>query len=398
MLKKQKHPDNIKKFQKIQAANFYRHQLYDLKVQEESNEWDTMIVIPSCKLVMNIEVKSGKSWEVLKSAANQTKKHHNFLNKVFGCVLSEEWKFLRSVCMPLIKLEDVVPCNNCRKYLLGTTELFDVKNWIQGIVEDNNKLIDNSCQKDYDNLIMRLIGFTSIQKSFEINKLLVNPIDYRKQAEEKLSGEDSGLSGEGGFKDRHELMNKLKEEKLPKLTIKTAENYNFNCYMLTFQQLNALKYSSQILILLGDYGSGKTFVLKERAKQYATKNPDEKIVYVNLTNLNLYMNDIDNSFSVMDVYARVDFKDFSNIDVITTEDLVQYYQMNKKDIPTTATMKSLYATLKHFFDNKDYNAIFIDELRFDEEWVPVQSLGCLPTNKTVCAAIMVDNNPGNITF
>ena len=399
MLKKQKHPQNILKIPKEQVANFYKHQLYDLKVQENSSEWDSLIVIPNYKLIINIEVKSGKSWEVLKSASNQTKKHHNFLNKVFGCVLSEDWKFLRSVCMPHYKFEgDTTPCNNCRKYLLGTTEMLDIENWIKCIVADDINHIDNSCQDDYENLIVRLIGFTSIQKSFEINKLLVNPIDFRKRAEEKLAGEDSGLSGEGGFKNRHELKKKLNEEKMSKVTISSAEKYNFNCYMLTLQQLNALKYSSQMLILLGDYGSGKTFVLKERAKLHATKYPDEKIVYINLTNLNLYMNEIENRFSVMDFYAKIDFQDFSNIDVITSENLTHYYQKNEEDIPTSMTTKTLYATIKHFLDNSDYNTIFIDELRFDEEWLSEKSSGCLPTDKTVCATMMVDNNPGNFTF
>ena len=384
MIKKQK-DYFIKNLPQEQVVNFYRHQLYDLKVQEESNEWDSIIVVPGSKMIINIEVKTGNSGETLKSASKQTKKHNIFFRKVFGCVLSEDWKFLRSVCMPYYKFDEVstLPCKQCKKFIIGTRELSDVKKWIQQFVAVDIKPTNESCQNEYEDLISRLIGFTSIQKSFEINKLLAKPTDYRKDVEKRLTGENSGLSGEGCFNDRYELVNKMDQiNKISKFTLKIAQDCEFNCYMLTFQQLNALKYSAQILIIVGDYGSGKTFVLKERAKLHATKNPDEKIVYITLTHLRSY--EVDESFSVMDFYAKYDFKDFSNIDVITTKHLAQYYKENKHKINTT----TIYGIIKHFLENNEYDAIFIDELLIEKEWISEQSPGYLPTDKTICVTVM----------
>ena len=392
MIKKQK-DYFIKNLPQEQVVNFYRHQLYDLKVQEESNEWDSIIVVPGSKMIINIEVKTGNSGETLKSASKQTKKHNIFFTKVFGCVLSEDWKFLRSVCMPYYKFDEVstLPCKQCKKFIIGTRELSDVKKWIQQFVAVDIKPTNESCQNEYEDLISRLIGFTSIQKSFEINKLLAKPTDYRKDVEKRLTGENSGLSGEGCFNDRYELVNKMDQiNKISKFTLKIAQDCEFNCYMLTFQQLNALKYSAQILIIVGDYGSGKTFVLKERAKLHATKYPDEKIVYISLTNFTPSFPGTDECFSVMDFYAKNDFRDFSNIDVITSKHIAQYIQENMhKGYDDYPRIKRIHSAIKHFLDNHEYDAIFIDELLLEYYMISEQSFGGLPTDKTICVTVMI---------
>ena len=228
MIKKQK-DYFIKNLPQEQVVNFYRHQLYDLKVQEESNEWDSIIVVPGSKMIINIEVKTGNSGETLKSASKQTKKHNIFFTKVFGCVLSEDWKFLRSVCMPYYKFDEAstLPCKQCKKFIIGTRELSDVKKWIQQFVAVDIKPTNESSQNEYDDLTSRLIGFTSIQKSFEINKLLAKPTDYRKDVEKRLTGENSGLSGEGGFNDRYELEKKMDQiHHKPKFTLKKHKSVN----------------------------------------------------------------------------------------------------------------------------------------------------------------------------
>ena len=63
-------------------------------------EWDSLIIIPQVKMIINIEVKSGPGLNALKKAASQTNIHQKIFKKIFGAHLSEEWNFVKVAFTP----------------------------------------------------------------------------------------------------------------------------------------------------------------------------------------------------------------------------------------------------------------------------------------------------------
>ena len=305
-------------------------------------------------MIINIEVKSGKSDEILKGAVKQTRKHLIFFKKVFGCLLYNEWKFVSAVCMPnyVIESQKTVPCNNCKTFILCRREFYDVKPWLIDIVRSVTSNNSESSKKEYEALLVRLIGYASMKKSFQINKLFFDPLEYRKEAEKILTGEDLGITGEGGLKGdlRYEL------EKGNEKSVKPSI-----CFMLTFAQLQAVHQSGANIIIRGDYGTGKTFVLKERAKLCSQRNPESKIAYLSLTSHNMHFCRSASSHeeSIMNFISRKEFLEFENIEVFTNKDLNYHLKENM----TNTNKASISEVLMDFFlENNDYEYIFIDEL------------------------------------
>ncbi len=60
-MKKNKRNRNFKKYTGDNLRNFYKHELYELKVQDENRECDSIIVLQEANMIINIEVKAGKS-------------------------------------------------------------------------------------------------------------------------------------------------------------------------------------------------------------------------------------------------------------------------------------------------------------------------------------------------
>ena len=82
-------PDN-------EIERFLTYQWYNQNVQKFSMEWDSLIIMPQSKLIINIEVKSGPGINPLKSAAKQTNIHSKLFLKIFGSILSKNWKFVKA--------------------------------------------------------------------------------------------------------------------------------------------------------------------------------------------------------------------------------------------------------------------------------------------------------------
>ena len=86
---------------------FFRYQWLNFHVQLSSMEWDCLIILPESKQVINIEVKSGSNLTPLKKAAEQTNKHLSIFRNIFGSLLSEEWRFVKSAYIPNIDSDSI---------------------------------------------------------------------------------------------------------------------------------------------------------------------------------------------------------------------------------------------------------------------------------------------------
>ena len=109
-------------------------------------EYDSLIILPEFKVIINIEVKRGSNVTVLQHAADQTKKHLSFFTSVFGSLLSTQWKFIKAACIPNLISEKKIPCNNCSHFYVKDKDIINTEPWLSNITKEC-KLFK---VKDYD--------------------------------------------------------------------------------------------------------------------------------------------------------------------------------------------------------------------------------------------------------
>ena len=328
-----------------ESNNFFRIQWYLSQVQKISMEWDSLIIVPQKKIIINIEIKPGPSVNALKKAASQANIHLRIFKKVFGAYLSQEWKFVKAAYIPNISLKigDSLPCEYCKQFLI--TDIEKLYEWIKKLkYPDNEIFTPEDYKEEYENLLVGVIGYSALRQSDTLNKKIVDPYETIKATKMKVTASES-------------------LDYAPKEESKGSKS-EYLCYMLTPSQLMAIKDPSSHIIIQGDYGCGKTYVLKERTKQCAEKYPDEKIAYINLTSDNY--NSL-NNLSIMDLVAVKNFKDYNNVDVITVSNLFDYYSNHKEKLNDVKEYFSRNGeecslVISHFLKETTYNHIFIDEM------------------------------------
>ena len=328
-------------------------------------------------MILNIEVKSGQGLNALKKAASQTNIHQNIFKKIFGAHLSEEWRFVKTAFTPnllLKKISDSQPCEYCKKFMI--TDIQTLDDWIENLRYPDNIFKEEDYKSEYENLLVGIIGYSSLRQTDTLNQKIVNPQEFNQATKNKVTASDT-------FNDIT-IKNKIGE----------AENLSkseYMCYMLTPEQLMAVKDPSSHIIIDGDYGSGKTYVLKERAKLFAKKYPNEDIVYINLT--------IDLScdvpeFNIMDMIARNNFKDYNNVFVKTYKDLICHDHVRGNKLSQRGKC-GMY--LKHFLENSKYDHVFLDEmLPFEKDYSSLFSfIDLFSTAKTYCVTMKLDPSINN---
>ena len=367
-------------------AIFYRRKLLFSKVNVLTVEWDQLIVLKDTKTVINIEVKKGDTLDRLAEASKQTKKRLDIFRKVFGYLITSEWKFVKAACLPNLKEYDVnntlAPCGNCSKFIIGSEQLEDLKPWMEIFLQNKS----SSEVKEYDNLIAGIIGFMSIQIAAGKSNLIVDPIDYNLKTAEQLVADQNALTGENDTKRKAiDLENDIRtnhpeysDEQIMKELAEQLKEEQHLSYMLNPRQLHAVMSNSPYLIIEGDFGTGKTFVLKERAKRCAEANKDKNIAFINLTRLlerDTTLCELEN-ISVMDIMAKSDFDQYENIKVISCYDLSKFNNwrtaMSKsgESAEDESTLKfkrvEMCSILESYLRNNKYDFVFIDELYIEK--------------------------------
>ena len=345
-----------KQFQQVpteEIKGFFTYQWYNQHIQNISMEWDSLIIMPQSKLIINIEVKNGPGLNPLKSAAKQTNIHSNIFLKIFGSILSTNWKFVKATCNPNLESNSLA-CDICKQFIITEDEFNNLEPWIRKI-KSTKSYAEENFKEEYENLLVQIIGFSSLR---DLDKLcmqdkLIDPHELSKKAEGKLTAVAPGIQGEN--EDNRHL--------LQESGIQNSTKLDYLCYMLTAEQLNAVKDPSTHIIIEGDYGCGKTYVLKERAKICAEKNPNSQIAYINLTTSELArtIKYKKTSLSIMDLIAYNNFKDYDNIDVVTCRGLYLYHKEIKDEL-TNEGNNTWGSVLKSFIKQNSYSHIFVDEI------------------------------------
>ncbi len=363
-----------------ELERFYEYQNYYFNTLESALEYDSLIVIPNLKLIINIEVKRGNTLNVLQNAANQTQKHLLFFKKVFGSLLSVGWKFTKAACVPNLEIakNNNEICKYCKQFFIDDANLMDIESWLHKIQGHCLQYEEKDYSEEYENLLVGLIGYSSLRQSQQLNKLLLDPLDFSKQTECKLIANNQGISGESEI-DREELKRSIRNEQ-PEMT--------YLCYMLTSEQLAAVKCSSSFIIIDGDYGCGKTYVLKEKAKQCANENPSNNIIYINLSPLeydNLESQETIRVNTVMDLIAVTEFREFETVVVVTWKDLYTYFLNSFGHVDTEI---NVYDVIIYYLEHQQFDHVFIDELPPIREH---EELPCLfRQGKTFCVTMKCD--------
>ena len=363
----EKNTSALKQIPIEKLKNFYRYQHYNNEVIKTKLEWDSLVILPQCKIVINIEVKLGSKdignkLDLLEHAAEQTKKHHDYFQKVFGPTLSKDWNFVRAACVPYLTVSEnyYKPCSNCKNYILKENNMFDLFPMFNVILNNFNSVSKEEYKVEYDNIIAGIIGYASLNKCDKLHRLIVDPIDYSKETERALTGQNPGVSGEN----------------------------EAQYYMLTPTQINAIYYNNPIMVLYGDFGTGKTYVLKERVKKCAEKYKARKIVYFNLT----ATSEPDGGRflgyetpTVMDLIAMQNFEEYPNIRVICVQELVNYLPHHAISLIRTITIADILIFVKHYMGD-EVDHIFIDELH-DADYSKRDLSGLLEYCRTVCITL-----------
>ena len=318
-------------------GGFFRYNWFISHLQDKSMEWDSLVIIPQSKMIINIEVKkNAKGFNSLIGASKRAKIHLNTFKKIFESILSAEWTIVKAVSTIKLELNQFnQPCDDCKQFILQEHNYLDMKPWIQRQVSICRKYTKESYEIEYDNLCIGIVRF-SIDY---LNKIVVNPNEFSIETEIKLTGKDSAIQVEN-----EEVSHKLRE---------TYEQ-NKLCYKLTDAQLMAVKDPSSHMIIEGDYGCGKTYVLKERTKQYAEKYPKSKIAYINITADPSYHTHVTD---MMDIIAENNFKDnkYNNVDVVAFMDLYGHYSKHKDELKDVTTLfgssgEECSLVIKHFLE------------------------------------------------
>ena len=359
-------------------------------------EWDILDVLPHWKLIINIEVKSGTSVNSIKKAAKQTNIHLGIFKTIFGAHLPCDWKFIKAAFTPNLDLRSLEYniCEYCTQFIISDSEILDMNPWIEKILDYGS--FKEEVSSEYEDLLVGLIGFSSIHRIEKLNELIADPLKFSKETELKMSNQTSSIQWENE-RDRNLILG------VDRFGIKRTKRGNtedekilseYLCYNLTADQRTAVNDPSLLIIIQGEYGCGKTYVLKERAKQFSEKHPESKIAYINIVDFN-------HKVGMMDMVAENDFMDYTNVDVVLHHHLKDHYfqyedELKGVDRSFRQGGEESSLVLKHFLKKSStYNHMFVDEMPPFKDANSEYELFSM--DKTYCIAMKCDvhNNDVN---
>ncbi len=237
-----------------------------------------------------------------------------------------------------------------------------IKKWIHEIVSDSQSY--DGHEMEYIKMLSIVIPMiqSKIEKENTTKTLMYkDSVSLSKFTQENLIKKSCILSGEKGiqfFQERFFIREKqafieIIPDKMDALIMKTTKD---------------ILYSDTTFLLIGgDYGTGKTHMLKLKAVIHAqdTKN---KVAYLNLSSIDTTKPTCEQLrvFSLMYVIDKHHFKKHENIDVFTAKDLIDHEHHDDDDACQYEEL-NIYNLIRTLLENKNkndqhYSLICIDEL------------------------------------
>ena len=113
----------------VKAMTLLDLESFVLKGFDPEREFDILVLVPKCKLIINIEAKNGSPHKTLKNldkASEQLKIRLDIIKKL----IKSDWMFAKTVCLSISKqeMEDLNtprPCETCCKYILFKDDILE---------------------------------------------------------------------------------------------------------------------------------------------------------------------------------------------------------------------------------------------------------------------------------
>jgi hypothetical protein len=239
------------------------------------------------------------SFADIKIAAEQSSKRKKTFMKHHQDILSPDWTFVSAVATPLSPFpQNKRICDKCRPFILAqdtTSDLKKLEQWLDMVINLAPKQ-DSKDDHEYANLLTRIIGFLLISPYSPPSYREINlPKAERQQKKERNFEAVCGSNSDGGFsventttEDVEALRNKKHTGVATHLgSIPTLILWNKN-------QLNVLQRDEKKVLLVSDFGTGKTLLLKARALALREM---AQVFFVSLAQLPLQVRFMDSIYS-----------------------------------------------------------------------------------------------------
>ncbi len=200
----------------------------------ETGEFDFLIVSEPLQTIFHIEVKRTCSKNTADSAAKQLDRGLKLFQDKIPLPETEEWKYVRMMCFGIAGEKHSIFCSECQKYVLGTNK--DV--WTEIAKTIHQQVLAKASTQTYLNILKYILYEMFKQESCATTQQLIN--ETRKTSD--------ALS-----------------------TMK-------NIFFWSKEQLNIIKATQdeKRVALTSEFGTGKTILLKEKAKELIPKETKKK--------------------------------------------------------------------------------------------------------------------------
>ena len=203
--------------------------------ERDTREYDFLIVSKPYKMVFHIEVKTSCTLRDQQKAAEQLSKGQDFFKATIPFPQDKGWKYVKIMCFGKDVGTFNEGCQDCRKkFILGPDT--DLNNWWEEITKDLSPEENISKTETYVDIIKYLL---------------------HQMFRQEMCITDANLT-------------QYTEEKIKKIEAIFLSRHQFNVMHLTTKKVAFTSF----------YGTGKTTLLKLKAKQILQKNKKEKVVIV----------------------------------------------------------------------------------------------------------------------
>jgi len=321
-------------------------------LNQMKKEHDLVFIRPASRTIGQFEVKAMQdkaNGEVLE-ALKQLRGGRDELARVHGHVLDHQWTYVGAVCLPNLPIHlkaEVVRelgiCHSCSSYLLVGPMKAPVENLLRNLFPPSSSFPDESVWRpQYEAVTSRLLAMDHLVKPIpDVQRITgrKDPIVAGYTEVDRVV--DPITSTAQDIKD----MSKEKHIGSPTSII-----------FLTGDQRRL--WGETRLLLLADYSTGKTTLLKSKAVSLARKG--EAVTYI-------FLGGPRDMEAVMTVATKLQMAQYRKFTTLSLHDLVNYY--NKQTRLSYLRPAPSPLTLLQFYLGKEKPShVFVDEAPFETQW------------------------------
>ena len=269
-----------KKVMRSYAAEEIRIQIKYSIYQAHSkytSEWDFIVILPSSKTIVNVEVKnnadagSGKNSNLV-CASEQLEKHAIYFAEKHGYLIDEKWSFLKIASIKPKIDNKTLACSHCEKFVITNDHhIGDVWRNIQFSDLQTDKDSKKNLQNDFVTLFRRLVSYSSVSRTTQPKSLSKGWEQVEGDRAENIT---SGYTEPPPLYSEQPLLSEIRQ--MAHNAYK-AVYFNPGQFGLLFGRL-----AKRLVVFLSDFGTGKTLIAKEKALREAEQSGSGLVYFISL--------------------------------------------------------------------------------------------------------------------